>query len=142
MLTIRRYTHIIIVTAKVEQAYIDSMDEKKFPHETGKDMKVLVSEEFDLALVGDRERFLGVYRELLVSLMVREGVVGESKDTLKRKREDTEVGDSTDGEGANGTEGTDGGSKSNKDEETPESSQESTRAQSGSRRPRLSYGYV
>lgn len=142
VLTIRRYTRIIIVTAKVEQAYIDSMDEEKFPHETGKAMKVLVSEEFDLALVGDRGRFLGVYRELLISLIVREGVVGESKDTMKRKREDNEVGDSTDGEEANRTEGTDGGNKSNRDEETPVSSQESTRAQNGSKRPRLSYGYL
>lgn len=120
----------------MEQAYIDSVDEKQFPHETGKGMKVLVSEEFDLALVGDRERFIGVYRELLIGLVVREGVMEELTESLKRKRGDGRSGDSTDEDHTDGTEWTDDGSDMN--EEAPAASQESVKAQKGSRRPRLS----
>lgn len=60
-------------------------------------------------LVGDRGRPCGIYRELLTSLVARDGVMEKLADGLKRKMEKSEGGDFADREDTNGTETTDDG---------------------------------
>lgn len=68
VLTIRG-TRVSILTARISIPYLESVEEMKV---RSKGLKVLVSEEFDMAIMEDRVRFLSIFEELLVGLVLRD----------------------------------------------------------------------
>lgn len=119
LLTVRQSTHVFIITANVEKRYLNSVDRMEVSQDPRDGLQVLLSKGFNLALVEDRKSFLAVYRELLMGLMMRAGVVEQMAERLARRR-NTSVGMDVGMDDDGGIDDMDDGEETEVDDYAPE----------------------